>query len=99
MRLVKHSNRLSREVVGAPLLEIFMVRLEKPHLVKNVPAHTEEVGLDDLKNLFHPKLFCDSMACNLSSFSILHLHSCLSSPMKHILLSKNVIHDEQNVII
>jgi len=48
MRVVKHWNRLSREAMTAPSLEVFKVRLdgssEQPGLVEDVPAHGRGVG-------------------------------------------------------
>ena len=45
MRVVKHWNRLHRDVADSPSLDT-----EQPDLVKDVPAHSGGggVGLDDL---------------------------------------------------
>jgi len=49
---MKHWNRLPREVVEAPSLEILKGQAgrgsEQPGLVEDDPAHCKEVGLDDL---------------------------------------------------
>ena len=47
IRLVKHLNRLPREVVDAPFLEALKVRLEQPDLYVGVPVHCRRVVLDD----------------------------------------------------
>ena len=49
MRMVRHWNRLSREAVDAPSLEVFKARLDGAlsslvHLVEGVPAHGRGVG-------------------------------------------------------
>jgi len=51
MRVVTHWNRLPKEVVDAPSLEMLKVRLdgEQPGLVEDVPAHCRGIGLDDLQ--------------------------------------------------
>lgn len=48
MRMIIYWNRLPREVVNAPSLEIFKVRLEGSDLVKDVCTLLQGVGLDDL---------------------------------------------------
>ena len=52
LRVVKHWNRLPREVVDAPSLETCKARLdrafEQPSLVEDVPAPCRGIGLDDL---------------------------------------------------
>ena len=52
MRVVKHWNKLAREVEDAPSLEKFKVRLDgalsDPILVDDVAARCRGVGLDDL---------------------------------------------------
>lgn len=63
MKLVKNLNRLPREVVDAPSMEINMARLdgaEQPDLVEHIPAHCRGAGLDDLGS-FQPKLFHNSI--------------------------------------
>lgn len=63
MKLVKNYNRLPREVVDAPSMEINMARLdgaEQPDLAEHIPAHCRGIGLDDLGS-FQPKLFYNSM--------------------------------------
>ena len=51
IRVVKHRNRLPREVMDAPYLETFKVRLDggskQPDLAVDVPVHCRRVGLDD----------------------------------------------------
>jgi len=50
MRVVKHSNRSSREVVEAPAMETFKATLDgaPSNLVEDVPAHCRAVRLHDL---------------------------------------------------
>ena len=37
-RVVKHWNRLPKEVVDAPSLELFKARLEQPYQLERIPA-------------------------------------------------------------
>jgi len=52
MRVVKHWNRLPREMIGAPSLETFKVRLDGAlsnlSYLKMPLDHRRGVGLDDL---------------------------------------------------
>ena len=51
MRVVKHWKMLPREMVDAPSLETFKVRLDRtqqPYLIEDVPAHCRGFGLDNL---------------------------------------------------
>jgi len=49
LSVVRHWNRLPREAVGAPSLELFSLDLGQPDLVvKDVPVHGSGVGLGDL---------------------------------------------------
>jgi len=50
VRMVRHRNRLPRDVVDAPSLETFKARRasQQPDLSGDVPAHCREFGLDDL---------------------------------------------------
>lgn len=49
---MKHRNKLPREMVDKPLLEVFKLRLGggsgQPDLVQDVPAHCRGVGLGHL---------------------------------------------------
>jgi len=50
--MMKQWNRMTREVVGAPSLEVHKARLvggsEQPDLVEDFPTFTQEFGLDCL---------------------------------------------------
>jgi len=53
MKVARHWHRLPREIVVAPSLEVFPVRLdgafEQRDPVKDIPAHGTGVGLCDLQ--------------------------------------------------
>lgn len=49
VRVGKQRHRLPKEILDAPSLEIFQVRLDGvPHLFEGNPAHCREIGLDGL---------------------------------------------------
>ena len=61
--MVKHWNRLPKEVVDAPSLETFKARLDValPGLVVGDPAHSRGLELHDHCGPFQPRPFYDSM--------------------------------------
>ena len=62
--MMRHWNRLLREVVAAPSLEGFKARLDGAlsNLAQwKVPARGGGVELQDLSGPFQPKPFCDSI--------------------------------------
>ena len=65
--VVRHWNRLLREAVYAPSLKAFKARLDGAlsNLIQREVSLPIAGGLelDDLKDLFQPKPYCDSMKC------------------------------------
>ena len=80
MRVVKHCNRLPREIVDVPSLEAFEVRLDGDlsNLVKREVSLPIVRGLElnDLKGPFQSKPFFDSILVTyeLSLCVIKHIH-------------------------
>lgn len=51
VRVIKHWNRLSKQVGEVPSLETFNVSLQgskKPKVVEAVPVHSKRAGIDDI---------------------------------------------------
>jgi len=67
MVVVRHWDRLSREVVDAPSLEMFKARLDRAlnNLIRLKMSLLSAGGLDTVafKSPFQPKLFYDSTTC------------------------------------
>ncbi|RMC17200.1 hypothetical protein DUI87_05777 [Hirundo rustica rustica] len=64
-KVVKHWNRLPREIVDVPFLEVFQTKLDES--LKNLLLSklslpmAEGLELDELSGPFQPKPFCDSV--------------------------------------